>query len=250
MQEANSCLGFAIDCDVLWKGAGVTIAGFILFVGSVYVLLAAIFGRYLGYLVLAVCFMGWMVIQSSLWLFGFWAQGPDTPTNLGPRGADPSWQVLSAGTHAESEDFAEFTQFPAGPWTVADPEDPEISADLQSVQSTAAAFLAEKANEELEIPEGDLTAVTPAQFAIDSTSFAEAEDGTKISVVTAHFTGGGPETEVAMYYDLGFVERYSLLFLAGSTVLFLVHLPLLDRAERKRREFLTGGNAPAWHGPA
>jgi hypothetical protein len=40
------------------------------------------------------------------------------------------------------------------------------------------------------------------------------------------------------------------MFLVGSTILFVVHLPLLDRAERKRKEFLTGGSTPAWHGPA
>ena len=250
MEEAKSCLGFAIECDVMWKGVGVTVAGFILFVGSVYVLLAAIFGRYLGYLVLSVAFWGWMIIQSGLWLFGFWAQGPETPTNLGPRGSDPAWQVLAAGSHAESEDFEEFATYPEAPWLVADPNDPEISADLQSVQSTATAFLAEMANEELGHAEGDLTALTPAQFVVDTTSFAEAEDGTKISVVQAHYSGGGPETEVAMYYDSGSVERYSWMFLGASTILFFVHLPLLDRAERKRKEFLTGGSAPTWHGPA
>jgi hypothetical protein len=250
MEEAKSCLGFAVECDILWKGAGVTIAGFILFVGSVYVLLAAVFGRWLGYLVLAVAFTGWMIIQSAMWLFGFWAQGPETPTNLGPRGSDPSWQVLAAGTEAESERFEEIAVYPEPPWEEADPEDPDISADLQSVQSTATAFLAETANEELGIAEGDLEALIPSQFVVDSTAFAQAEDGTKISVVQAHYVGGGPETEVAMYYDSGSVERYSWMFLVGSTVLFVVHLPLMDRAERKRREFLTGGMAPPWHGPA
>jgi hypothetical protein len=33
-------------------------------------------------------------------------------------------------------------------------------------------------------------------------------------------------------------------------VLFGAQLPLLDRAERKRKEFLIGGTAPAWYGPA
>ena len=78
MEHTASCLGFAVDCDVLWKGVGVTVAGVVLFIGSVYVLLSAVFGRYLGYLVLSVAFWGWLIIQSALWLFGFWAQGPDT----------------------------------------------------------------------------------------------------------------------------------------------------------------------------
>jgi hypothetical protein len=40
------------------------------------------------------------------------------------------------------------------------------------------------------------------------------------------------------------------MFLVGSIVVFVAFLPLLDRAERKRKEFLTGGGAPAWYGPA
>ena len=37
---------------------------------------------------------------------------------------------------------------------------------------------------------------------------------------------------------------------SASIILFLIHLPLLDRAEKKRKAFLTGGGAPAWYGPA
>mgnify|MGYP006173257909 CR=1 FL=1 len=57
-------------------------------------------------------------------------------------------------------------------------------------------------------------------------------------------------TTLALYHDSGSVPRYSLMFMAGSLLLFLIHLPLLDRAERKRKAFLTGGSAPAWYGPA
>ena len=40
------------------------------------------------------------------------------------------------------------------------------------------------------------------------------------------------------------------MFLIGSTLLFCAHLPFLDRAERTRKEILTGGTAPPWYGPA
>jgi hypothetical protein len=43
--------------------------------------------------------------------------------------------------------------------------------------------------------------------------------------------------------------RYSLIFV-GSAILLIVHIPLLDRAERSRKEFLVGGTAPPWYGPA
>jgi hypothetical protein len=40
------------------------------------------------------------------------------------------------------------------------------------------------------------------------------------------------------------------MFLGGSILLFLIHLPLLDRAEKSRKEILTGGQAAPWYGPA
>ena len=66
----------------------------------------------------------------------------------------------------------------------------------------------------------------------------------------SHFTGGGPLWTVSLYHDCGSVPRYSYMFLRGAIILFLIHLPFLDRAEKKRKAFLTGGGAPAWYGPA
>jgi hypothetical protein len=139
--EQHSCLSFAIDCDVLWKGLGVTIAGFILFVGSVYLLLAAIFGRWMGYLVLAVAFFGWMTIQSGLWLFGFWSQGPDTKTNLGPRGPDATWVVDAAGLDPGAV-HAELAAYPSGEYPEPDTTDPTVEADVQQAQGVVAAYMA------------------------------------------------------------------------------------------------------------
>ena len=85
----QSCLAFEISCETMLKGGLTVIIAFVLFVGSVMLVLAAVFGRRMGYLVLAVGFFGWMIILSSLWTFGFYSQGPETPVNLGPRGAGP-----------------------------------------------------------------------------------------------------------------------------------------------------------------
>ena len=60
MEPAKSCIGLALDCGTLLKGAGVTVMALTIFVGSIYLLLTAIFGRYMGFLVLMVCFSGWM----------------------------------------------------------------------------------------------------------------------------------------------------------------------------------------------
>jgi hypothetical protein len=243
---ADTCLGFGVSCGTLFKGAGVVLAGFVLFIGSVYVLLAAVFGRWMAYLVLMIAFSGWMILLSSLWLFGFWAGGPDTKTNLGPRGSEPAWQVLSAGSTAGNTRYGEFETYPGQPWAPGDPASP----DFQAAQGAATTFLAQQANADLGRDPLGVDALQSTNFTVDSTKFAAASDGTPIAVVEAHFTAGGPETVLAMYHNSGSVPRYSAMFLAGSILLFVIHLPLLDRAERSRKAFLTGGSAPPWYGPA
>jgi hypothetical protein len=251
MEHEPTCLSFAVDCGTLFKGAGVTVMGFVLFVGSVYLLLSAVFGRWMGYLVLVIAFSGWMILQSALWLFGFKSQGPETPVNLGPRGAEPAWVVLSAGETPGAPDFSEFEAYPEGPWFVPSQENPRLASSVLSVSGAATSFLAEQANRELGIGHEDPNALTGVQFTVDDVRFATAEDGrTNLAVVEAHFTGGGPKVILSMYHDSGSVPRYSIMFLGGSILLFAIHVPLLDRAERRRKEFLTGGTAPAWYGPA
>jgi hypothetical protein len=243
---ADSCLGFGVTCGTLFKGAGVVLAGFVLFIGTIYVLLAAVFGRWMAYLVLMIAFAGWMILLSSMWLFGFWAGGPDTKTNLGPRGSEPAWQVLDAGLTANSTKYSEFTTYPSSPWAPGDP----TSADFQAAQGAATTFLAAQANAALGRDPLDVNAIQSTNFTVDSTRFTTAADGTPIAVVEAHFTAGGPETVLSMYHNSGSVPRYSIMFLIGSILLFVIHLPLLDRAERTRKAFLTGGSAPPWYGPA
>ena len=247
-QEVHTCLGFHIECGTLFKGAGVTLMAFILFVGSVYLMLSLVFGKWMGYLVLAVCFSGWLIIHSSLWYFGFWAQGPGTPTNQGPRGQEPSWVVVEAGLTPTDVRFATFEEYPGDGWKP--PNEGQISS-VQSVSSAVTSYLAAQANEQLGRDPLGADAITGTQFTIDSVMFATAEDGkTPLAVVQAHFSGGGPLTTLTLYHDSGSVPRYSLMFMAAALLLFVIHLPLLDRAEKKRKEFLTGGSAPAWYGPA
>ena len=248
MEAAKSCLGFAVDCGTIAKGVGVTVMGIILFVGSVYLLLTAILGRWMGFLVLMVCLSGWLVVQSSLWLFGFWSQGIETPTNLGPKGAEPAWIVLDATNSATSDAYTEFGAYPADPW--AEPSGVDAEGDTTAIAGKAQVFLAEELNTQLQIEALDPHAIQPTAFLVDDVKVTEAADGTKLAVATAHYVGGGPQWTVSLYLDPGSVPRYSYMFLAGSIIVFLLVLPFLDRAEKKRKEYLTGGNAPAWYGPA
>jgi hypothetical protein len=247
---AAGCLGFSIECGTFVKGAGAPLMGAVLFIGSVYFLLSAVFGRWMGYLVTMTALSGWLIIHSALWLFGFWSQGLETPTNLGPRGSEPAWVVLAGGLDAQSDRFPTFKQYPGGPWSKPpDTSNEQVSAEIQATGGAATDFLTAQANAELGLRSTDPTAVQTTQFIVDDVRFA-TDGKTPLAVVTAHFSSGGPQITLTLYHDSGSVPRYSIMFLGGSIILFLLHLPLLDRAERKRKAFLTGGAAPAWYGPA
>jgi hypothetical protein len=245
---AESCIGFEIPCETLIKGGLTTVIAFVLFVGSVLLLLSAVFGRRMGYLVLAVGFFGWMLLLSALWTFGFWSQGMDTPVNLGPRGAEPSWVVESAGTDPEPV-FEVFGTYPDGDeWRTPGANDAD-SSSVQSATTAAQGFLAERANEDLGLDIHDPGAVQTTDFEVELVRFATA-DHVSLAAAQAYFTGGGPRVTLFMRHDSGSVNRYSWMFLIGSALGLAIHVPLLDRAERKRKDILTGGTPPPWYGPA
>ena len=246
---AQSCLGFEMGCETMLKGGLAVIMAFVLFVGSVLIVLAAVFGRRMGYLVLAVSFLGWLIILSSLWTFGFFSQGLDTPVNLGPRGAEPAWVVEAAGTDPEPV-YEAFASYPGGDrWREPGTNDADTSS-VQSVTAAAQGFLAEQANEDLGKSEHEPGALTTTDFTVQNVEFYANDDGVSLAAAHAFFNDGGPILTVYLRHDSGSVNRYSWMFLIGSTLLFGVHLPFLDRAERKRKEILTGGTAPPWYGPA
>ncbi len=120
---------------------------------------------------------------------------------------------------------------------------------MQTVGGAVTTFLADQLNEELGKSIDDPTAIQPTAFTIDNIAFAKDGD-TPLAVAQAHYNGGGPLWTVSLYENSGSVPRYSYMFLGGSILVFLIFLPFLDRAEKKRKAFLTGGSAPAWYGPA
>ena len=244
-----------------WKGTAVIICAFILFVGSVYLLLSAVFGLRMGYLVVAVSFFGWMIILSLLWAVGPGILG--TPANLGPRGYEPHWQVFASGTGAVPSKYDPTAQFPEQPWKAPSGDQ---TTEVDTVRAVMQKYLAGLAMEELAregqdvcgeetsaegAPEAQSKCFTidPSDFAIQDVKFAE-DDATELVGAHGFYGLGGTELAVFAYFDKGNVQKYSIAFLVGSIVGFALHLPLLDRAERKRKEILTGGTAPPWFGPA
>jgi len=269
----SSTLLAIFDVNLFIKGVLTVAMAFALFVGGVTVILSAILGKKLGFLVTAVSLFGWMIVLSSVWVWGFYSQGIDTVSNLGPRGTEPHWEVLDAGITTSNEEVPEAAKYPSAPWQQPDEQ------QLGSVDPVAVAiqqFLVDQANREAGVspiepvvPEagGELEdekheqeqrleeegqpIFIPEDFVVQDVMFATASDGkTSLAAGRGYYLTGGPIYRVILAHDSGNVPVYSWIFLIGSVIGLGVSLPFLDRAEKSRKEFLTGGSAPAWRGPA
>jgi hypothetical protein len=146
--------------------------------------------------------------------------------------------------------YEAFASYPGGDgWREPGTNDADTSS-VQSVTAAAQGFLADQANEDLGKSEHEPGALTTTDFTVQNVEFYPTDDGVSLAAAHAFFNDGGPILTVYLRHDSGSVNRYSWMFLIGSTLLFGAHLPFLDRAERKRKEILTGGTAPPWYGPA
>jgi hypothetical protein len=220
------------------EGTLVVVASMVLFFGTVWMLLAAIFGVRMGYLVAATGFFGFFFLLAVLWAFG----APGTNPFLGPKGTLPTWVGVAAGDQVVAPDLPVVERYPAGPWEPArDAEADEIAGAFQE-------FLAEEATEELRQAgiEGEPAAEQFEVTGIRTTTAGE----TRLAAATAFSTTGGREVEVAGYFDPGTESLPSYISLVVAVVGLVVHLPFLDRAERRRKDVLTGGEQAPWRGPA
>lgn len=243
-----------------WKGVVVVVCAFILFVGSVYVILSAVFGLRMGYLVLAVSFFGWMIVFSAIWAFGqpkiLGVTG--TLRDLGPRGTEPHWQVFAAGTAPLKTKYPGTENYPGPPWRAPTAAS---KSSIDTARTAVQKYLVEQATQQLEkqgtrvcppesIPSPSCYTFDPATFVVTDFAFMPTDDGTSLAAAQSFFTAGGPQVIVYAYHDSGNVPVYSFAFLLASILGFAVHVPFLDRAEKKRKALLTGGTAPPWYGPA
>jgi hypothetical protein len=201
----------------------------------------------MGYLVLAVSFFGWMIIFSMLWAFGQPKVLGVTGLlpHLGPRGTEPGWQVIAAGTGPQRTQYPETAAYPEAPWKRSGPS---TKTSVDTLATAVQKYLAEQAHEALGVESGEEVAATV--FAVQDVFFTRSADGTHLAGAHAFYVAGGPQVTVFARHDSGNVPIYSYAFLGASILGFLIHLPFLDRAEKRRRAILTGGTSPPWYGPA
>lgn len=240
------------------KGLLAVVASLILFVGTVYVILAAIMGLRMAYLVVAVSLFGWMILFSTIWIFQPTIFGVrNVVPNQGPRGTEAHWQVFAAGTGALSTRFPETAKYPGRPW---EPATAKTKTGADNAKAAIQNYLAaqaerlftrqgEKVCDPAEPTETNCISVDPTSFAVEDFMFT-VSGHTNLVGAHAFYQAGGPEVTVFGYHDRGNVPVYSWAFFAASIVGFIIHVPFLDRAERRRKAILTGGTAPPWYGPA
>jgi hypothetical protein len=225
------------------EGALAVIMSVILFCGSVYLLLSAIFGLRMAYLIAATGLFAFMIILSAIWAFG----APGTPKYLGPKGKLPSWVALAEGPTLRSSSLPVVEKYPQSPWRPIGRGD-SLASEVEPATLTFQDFLAEEANAELRRA-GQQGEVTPSDFTIADLRFTEV-DGRVLAAARGFGTTGGPEVTVVGFKHEGDEATPSYAFLVASIIGFAAHLPFLDRAEKKRKDILTGGQQAPWRGPA
>jgi hypothetical protein len=117
------------------------------------------------------------------------------------------------------------------------------------VTSAAQGYLVNSANATAGKIKDEPGSFQTTDFTVENIRFA-SDGNVSLAAAEGYYNGGGPLIKLYMRHDSGSVNRYSWMFLIGSTLGFAIHLPFLDRAERKRKAILTGGTAPPWYGPA
>jgi hypothetical protein len=226
------------------KGIAVVLTAFVFLPGSVYMLLASNFGARKGYLIAGTAFFGFLMLLSAVWLFGL----PGTTPLTGPKGTQPSFHFFTiddplASTYDSVRDF----QGGAGNGWQPAPEgqaeegsaEATLQADLDTARQTAVNNLIEERNADIEDSSQELDVTN-----LDAKVFYTIQDGTEVAaIVISPATppaGSGLErpdfspVTIFAYRDPGSPYLPSILFLAGSSVLFLVHMLLLGVAERRR----------------
>ncbi|MEA2506128.1 MAG: hypothetical protein QOH48_746 [Actinomycetota bacterium] len=213
-------------------GVAVTLAGIIVFIGSIFLLLALIMGARLAYFVTASVTLAILVILGVVWSIN----------PLGPVGQLPAWVPQAAADTPSQINFGPMSAYPNGPWQTPNKNDAAQVALASAMQGVATAAL-----------QSGITSGKVKNFPTTSTAVV---DGTKTRLllqgnkqygaVTYGSTSGKPTSAVALFYynpgdPLGPPRKITL----GLFVVFALHLFGMNRIERKAKVAGNGGNTHA-----
>jgi hypothetical protein len=247
-----------LGCDGCWSGwqavMGLGIAVIVL-IGSLYMLLASNLGARLGYLVLMVSLMAWIILLAAMWLFGL----PGTTPGTGPRGPEAQWVAFLPNSD-QGKVFADtLSQFPTG--STWKPIGTLFSGNVDSkgefstvrsvVESSLAALYAKQ-----HLPATDpadwsfraagIPPATPDEQTLPQAKVAFSKTGTPLLFgVDIPATSKHPEVVVFAYKNKGKVYLYALYFLIVGLLAFGIHLWLLARYERHQKERESALQSPA-----
>lgn len=274
-----------------WAKLAVPI-GFVLFIGSVYMLVRANLGTKRGYLVTATSLFGFLLIYALFWTFG----APGTPPATGPQNLpgqeldayEDTWRAFAGdSTLAEDPAYDVVKSFPEG--FSADPEGAGLEAgfkptadagsgDVQTFFATKAGPLEkppmkatwEEVPEERRYAKADngrpiiavtyqqtyqVAQVAPGQAPAEEgppkltpDGVAAEEDGSNVApadTALGDLVEDGETFTAFAFFDEGTPRFPSLVTLALTLLLFILHALLLARDEKREHRERESAVAPA-----
>jgi hypothetical protein len=213
-------------------GVAVTAAGIIVFIGSIFLLLALVMGGRLAYFVTASVTLAVLVILGVVWSIN----------PLGPVGQLPEWEPQAAADTPAQINFGPMSSYPNGPWQTPNENDAAQVALASAMQGVATAAL-----------QSGITSGKVKNFPTTSTAVVDAtktrlltEGGKQYGAVTYGSTSGKPTSAVALFFynpgdPLGPPRKITL----GLFIVFALHLFGMNRIERKSKKAGNGGDEHA-----
>ena len=208
-------------------GVAVTVAGVVVFIGSIFLLLSLVLGARLAYFVTASVTLAILVILGVVWSIN----------PLGPVGQLPVWVPRAAADKPSQINFSAMSSYPNGPWKAPNKNDVNQVALASAMQGVATAALQQG------ITSGKVkNFATTSTAVVDSTKTRLLTQGSKqYGAVTYSATSGKPASAVALFYynpgdPLGPPRKITL----GLLVVFALHLFGMNRVERKARTAANG----------
>ncbi len=245
-----------------WSGAAavaVVLTSVLIFIGTLYYLLATLFGFRRAFHITMVSLMGFMIILSLVWLVG----APGTTPGTGPRGREPAWIPFLADSEFGADFKADTGDFPDG-WDAPGQKyfgnndgdktgSIDAAGEVDTIKGIVQPALAGdgqlKGTGFSEDPD-DYEFRLPSKTPEEEAALSPEEKAVPIAVVRFRDAGGGrllfgaripavaakhPEITVFAMRDKGTVFLPALYSLVASLFLFVLHLWLLAKDEVKQR---------------